>query len=310
MKSKLLIAAAGGALLFSSAGSAQAQSQQGSGILERLLGSVFGSNQQASEQTLEADWNQQRRPFAQRRAVLESRIDAAVRDGSLGRREADDMRREYDDIVRLEAQYSAAGGMSQQERSDLRMRYRALSQRVDGQGYGQGSGRSDERDEGRWQPMSTRAMEFEQRIAAGLRDRSLTRMDATRLRSDWQALAQVEASYQRGGIDSREEADLVARYDALEARLGGGGGSAGGGPGGGFGDDRNTARWAGLEARLADAERGGRVSRSEIAQMRAQLSDLARLDAAYAVGGYNTDERTYLTRRYGEIDQMLGYNRR
>ena len=34
------------------------------------------------------------------------------------------------------------------------------------------------------------------------------------------------------------------------------------------------------------------------------------LDAAYAAGGYSADERGYLTQRYRELDQMLGYNRR
>jgi opacity protein-like surface antigen len=303
MKTRFLAAALGGALMVSAAATAQAQ-QQGN-ILEQLLGSVFGTSQQASDQTLDSDWNQGRRPFEQRRDVLDARIDAAVRDGSLGRGEADQMRREYNDIVRLEAQYSADGNVSEQQRADLRMRYRALSQRVGGQGSGQGYGNPGDgqgygnQGDGRWQPLSMRNAEFEQRVNAALRNRSLTQYDASRLRSDWQGLARLEASYQRGGIDAREQADLWARFNAIDNRLGGG-----------FGNDRNTARWSQLESRLAAAERNGSINRNDAAQLRVQLADLSRLDAAYAMAGYNADERSYLTRRYGDIDTRIGYGRR
>ena len=315
MKTKFLVAAATGALMLSSATSAQAQSQDG--LLGRLLGSVFGNNQQASEQTLENDWDQQRRPFAQRGPVLEQRIDAAVRGGQIDRYEADEMRREYNDIVRLEAQYSANGTISQAQRNDLRMRYRALNQRVGGgqgmgqaadQGYGQTGGQGYQ-DQGRWQPIATRNAEFEQRISAGLRSRSLTQAEATRLRTEWRSLGQLEATYQRGGIDTREQAELWDRYNAIDTRLGGGfGGTVGSGYG--YGDDRNTARWTQMGTRLTAAERAGTISRVEAVQVRAQLADLARLDAAYASGGYTADERAYLTRRYSDLDQMLGTNRR
>jgi len=295
MKSFFILGAAAGAVLLSTTAMAQEQRQQQGNILEQLLGSVFGTNQQASEQTLETDWNQGRRPFAQRRAALDQRIDTAVRDGSLDRREADQMRREYEEIVRLEAQYSANGNMSQQQRSDLRMRYRALNQRIGGQNNGQPVDQGGYQDDGRWQMLSTRHADFEQRISTGLRNRSLTQAEARRLRSDWRSLAQLEANYQRGGFDAREQADLWSRFNAIDRRLGGS-----------FGDDGNSARWSQLETRLATSERNGRISRNDAVQVRAQLSDLVRLDAAYAMGGYNVDERTYLTRRYGELDQMLG----
>lgn len=303
MNSRFLIAAASGALLIPAlipaAAFAQVESQPAQGnILDQVLGAVFGTSQQASEQALETDWNQGRRPFAQRRAALEARIDAAVRNGSLSSDEAAEVRREYDEIVRLEAQYSADGNVSQQQRSDLRARYRALSQRVGGQRAGQ----ADDQDDGRWQPLASRSGAFEQRVAAELRARTLTQAEATRLRADWRSLLQIEAGYRRGGIDAREEADLWARYNALEARLGGSVDS-------GFGNDRNTARWSQMAAQLATAERNGRITRSEAVQVRAQLSDLARLDAAYSAGGYTSDERTYLMQRYRELDQMLVYAR-
>jgi hypothetical protein len=301
---KRLMLAATGVILFSTTAMAQVQSQQqGGGLLEQLLGSVFGSNQQVSEEALETDWNQGRRPFEQRRTALEARIDTAVRNGSLSRGEADEIRREYADIVRREQQYSANGNVSQEQRRELRTRYRALTQRIGGSGSGTGMG--DGQDAGRWLPMASRTNEFERRISEGLRARTLTQTEATRLRADWRSLAQVEASYQRGGIDAREEADLWSRYNAIDRRFGGDANS-----GGGFGDDHNTARWSQLETRLATAEQSGRISRTEAVHVRAQLSDLARLDASYASSGYNADERAYLAQRYGQLEQALGSSRR
>jgi hypothetical protein len=299
MKSHYL-AATTAAMLLSVAANAQTQGQQTQqpDMLQQMLGAMFGNSPQASDQTLDNDWNQGRRPFGQRREQLDTRIDAAVRDGSLSRSEADQIRREYDDIVRLEDQYAADGNVSAQQRNDLRTRYRALSQRVGNDNYGQGYGQTGYQNDGRWQPMSTRSADFEQRINAGVRNRTLTQTEATRLRSDWRTLAQVEANYQRGGLDAREQADLWARYDAIDNRLGG------------FGSDRNTARWTQMETRLATLERNGRINRTDASMMRAQLGDLARLDAVYATGGYNADQRTYLTRRYADIDTMLNNPRR
>lgn len=304
MKIAHLIAAASGALALTMPTMANAQQsygqQQRGDILSELLGAVFGQSPQVSEQVLESDWNQGRRPFEQRRAALDTRIDAAVRDGSLGRREAEDMRREYDEIVRLESEYAADGSISPQQRSDLRSRYRALSQRVGGQSYGQaGYQQGGYQNDGRWQTLSTRTGEFEQRIADRLRSRDLTRAEATQLRADWRSLSQLEAGYQRGGIDAREQADLWGRYNAIASRLGGMDG----------GTVDPAARWSDLERRLAAFEQNGRITRADAVHVRAQLGDLARLDAAYAMGGYSADQQAYLARRHGELDQLLGSRR-
>lgn len=298
MKTRLLLAATCGALLVSTAASAQVQgNSQQDDILGQLLGTMFGNTPQASEQTLESDWNEGRRPFETRRSRFDARIDEALRDGSLSRAEADQVRREYNDIVRLEASYSADGDFSAQQRSDLRARYRALAQRVGGQGYAQGGNQGD----GRWLPLSQRGGEFEQRVAAGLSNRTLTPSQATRLRHDWRSLAQAEANYRSRGIDQREQTDLWARYNAIDSRLDGSNG---------FGNDRNTARWSQMQTRLVAAERNGRINRNEAVQMRWQLNDLSRLDVAYASNGYSADQRSYLTQRYAELDGMLGYSQR
>ena len=307
MKNKFLIAASS-IILVSVSGSAQTQGRSPQGdIFGQLLGAVFGTNQQVSEQALETDWNQGRRPFEQRRPQLEARIDTAVRQGSLTRNDADQIRREYNDIVRLEAQYSADGNVSQQQRSDLRARYRALSQRVGGGGpdvnAGQNYDRGNYRDDEQWQPLESHYRDFERRIDTGLRNRQLTQSEAAQLRSDWRNLAQTEANYQRGGIDNREQADLWARYNDIDERLND---SADGG----FGNDRDSLQWGQLQTRLTAAERNGNISRNEAVQLRVQLGDLTRLDQAYAAGGYSADEREYLKQRYRQVDAVLGYDRR
>ncbi len=311
MKISLLSFTAVTALMISTAVSAQQPTQQPRGnFLEQLFGNVFGTNQ-AAEQTLESDWNQGRRPFEQRREQLDARIDAAVRDGALSRNEADGMRREYEDIVRLEAQYSADGPMQPQEREDLRTRYRALSQRVGyqnngqngGQYGGQNGGAGNYQTDGRWQPLASQNALFEQRLNEAVRNRSISQGDAWRLRSDWRSLGQLEMRYQYNGLDAREEADLKARYAQIDSRMGGM-------LTGGFGNDRNTQRWAQMETRLVAAQRAGRVNAAQVAQMRAQMGDLQRLDAAYGRTGYDAEQRSYLTRRYGELDAAIGFYRR
>lgn len=296
---KASIFAASAALLL--AATASAQQPQSGNFLEQMLGGIFGNNNQQAEQTLENDWNQGQRPFAQRGQQLDARIDAAVRNGSISNNEADYMRREYDEIVRLEAQYGANGQISQQERSDLRTRYRALTQRMGGQndGYEQTAYQYG----GAWQPIARQNSLFEQQLSDAVRGRRLGQTEATRLRNDWRYLAQVEAQYQRGGIDAREQADLWSRYSAIDLRLGGGL------MGSGFGEDRNTQRWRQMETRLAAAQRAGRVNSAQAAQMRATMGDLERLDLAYARTGYGAEQRTYLTRRFGDLNAALGYNR-
>ncbi|WP_164156685.1 hypothetical protein [Sandarakinorhabdus rubra] len=290
--------------------SASAQDSRGN-IFEQLFGNVFGNNQ-AAEQTLESDWNQGRRPFEQRREQLDARIDAAVRDGALSRNEADGMRREYEDIVRLEAQYTANGPMQPQQREDLRNRYRALSQQVGYQNNGQRNGQygngqygnqDNDQSNDRWQPLARQDGLFEQRLNEALRNRSISQAGATQLRSDWRSLRQLEQRYQYNGLDAREEADLRARFARIDSRMGGM-------LGGGFGNDRNSQRWAQMETRMQAAQRAGRLNATQVGLLRAQMGDLQRLDAAYGRTGYSSEQRSYLMRRYGELDSSIGFYRR
>lgn len=301
MHSRHLLLASATLLL---ATAATAQQPQSGNFLDQLLDGIFGNNSQQTEQALESDWNQGQRPFAQRGQQLEARIDTAVRNGTLSSSEAEYMRREYDEIVRLEAQYGANGQISAQQRGDLRTRYRAMMQRINSQhSIDQIGGQAG----GQWQPIAQQNNLFEQRLGEALRNRRISQAEANRLRNDWRGLAQVEAQYQRGGIDAREQADLWTRYNAIDTRMGG---VLGGNMGNGFGNEANSQRWRQMEMRLVAAQRAGRVNATQAAQMRATLGDLERLDAAYARTGYSAEQRTYLSRRHGEMDMALGYDRR
>jgi hypothetical protein len=288
------LAAALAALAASPVAAQTSNNSQGD-MFSNLLGSIFG-NQQQTEQTLDNDWSQGRRPFEQRRQTVEARISAGVANGTISRTDAQAFSDEYERIVETEARYTANGSMSSDERADLRNRYRSLINQVE-DNRGQ---QNWNQQGGAYQSIAAERGTFDARINQALQQRRISSAEAQRMRSDFQGLAQLEANYQRGGMDGRERADLQARYDGLERRLNERG----------FGNDRNSVRWTSFESRIAAAERNGAMPRRDAAQLRTEIGDLSRLDAAYAANGFNTNERSYLTRRYAEVDARVGTGRR
>lgn len=247
-------------------GQTSGPTQQPGGIIGALFGAVFG-NAFGNDQQIENDYSQGRRPLAERRVALEARIDAGIRDGSISRTEANRLRGEYNALVQLETRYAADGRITADERNDLRTRYNALSQRVgdarDGGEYGDGY------DD--WRPLADSRATFNQRLDAGVRNRTLTRAQATRLMGDFNALVQLETGYARNGIDARERRDLEARWADLNRRVGDDWRD------GGFDADYGQdGRAVALEARITAAERSGRISRAEAARLRGELSELSR----------------------------------
>jgi len=247
-------------------GQTSGPAQQPGGIIGALFGAVFG-NAFGNDQQIDDDYRQGRRPLAERRVALEARIDAGVRDGSINRTEAVRLRSEYNALVQLETRYAADGRITTQERNDLRTRYNALSQRV-----------GDARDDGgydSWRPLADSRATFNQRLEAGVRNRSLTRAQASRLAADFNALVQLETGYARNGIDARERQDLEARWADLNRRVGDDWRDdwRDGGYDAGYGQD---GRAVALEARITAAERSGRISRAEAARLREELRDLSR----------------------------------
>lgn len=68
-------------------------------------------------------------------------------------------------------------------------------------------------------PINQRQAQLEQRIDVGLRNHSLTRAEATRLRAQLRDTARLEASYRRGGLSGWERADLDRRFDRISAQI-------------------------------------------------------------------------------------------
>jgi len=263
--------------------------------LTAILGALFGDQFGASS-SLESQWSRGRRPLNTQRAQFRSQVDAEVRRGNLSSNRAARINERYDALVQLEARYASDGRITTQERADLAERYRRLTDQLDdATGGGNGGGYGDTIANGR--------AAFEARIDASVRDRYISRDEGYRLRSDYQALIQLEASYSRDGLNANERADLQYRLADLQRRVGG---SYGGGGGGGYG---NQGRLSSIEAGIASAERSG-VSRSETDRLRTELGDLTRLDAAYSADGLNSDESSYLTRRLGELEQRVRNARR
>lgn len=79
-----------------------------------------------------------------RQAELDRRIDRGVQRGQINRREAVTLRREFNDIARLEQRYRR-DGLSMRERADLDRRFDALAMRIrwdrNDREYGYGYGR-------------------------------------------------------------------------------------------------------------------------------------------------------------------------
>ena len=254
--------------------------------LTALLGALFGDRLGAST-SLESEWSRGRRPLYTQRSQFRSRLDAEVRAGAITSYRADRLTSRYDELVQLEARYAADGRITTQEQSDLAARYRALTDRLDDV--------TDGSSNGAWVSVAAGQSAFEARLDQAVYARTIDRYEATRLRSDYQALIQLEASYQRDGLNGNERADLQNRLGELERRAG-----FGQNPGGGGYDTRS--RLNAIEAGVARAERSNWISRAEAADIRVELGDLIRLDAAYSRYNPSREDADYLTRRIGELE--------
>ncbi len=239
----------------------QQQPSQGGQVLEAILGTLFGQGQT----TLDAEWSRGRRPLYNQRTQFEARVDAGMRDGSLSRRQGEQLRGDYADLVALETRYAADGRFTTAERTELNDRYRDLTRRLDsledddnGGGYGG------------WERLADQSAAFDARVAAALRARDITRTESTRLRTDFQALVRLEAQYERDGLSDRERQDLETRYADLNRRVGD---DYVPGNGGGYGNDPRAAQ---IEARITAGERNGSISRTEAGRLREELRDLSR----------------------------------
>jgi hypothetical protein len=289
---KTFTALAAGAVVLSMAPLAQAQTpygqsnptynqQQSTGqeVFGQILQNLFGGQTTGS---VDAEWSRGRRALGAQQTTFNGRLDAQVRSGALQQYSADRIRSDYDALVQLEARYGQDGRFTTQERQDLTARYDALTSALEDGGYGD--------DIGGYQSAADGRADFDARVTAAVNARTLTRTDATRLRSDYAAIVAAEAGFQRDGLSARERQDIEARLDAIDARVPGG--STGGGGWQQTPRDRLTA----IERALYTLPRGQQDA------VRVQFEDLTRLEAAYSRTRPSSDDTAYLERRLGELE--------
>lgn len=288
---KTFTALAAGALIFApGAASAQAGSTEPSTAKQEdrigaILGTLFGDRVGVST-SVESQWAAGRKPLATQRTQFNARIDADVRSGALTAANGARVKAEYDQIVALEARYGADNRFTTQERTELSDRYGALTQALTEGGYA-----DDDQDSDTMSVANGRA-EFSRRVDAAVAARRLSRTEATRLKNDYAALIQTEVTYARDGINGRERDDLDARLDALDARVGD---TA---YGGGAVVLDNRTRLSNVERALASSGLNAALQ----AQVRVELGDLTRLDAAYARVAPTTEDRIYVERRIADLE--------
>lgn len=72
---------------------------------------------------------------------------------------------------------------------------------------------------GNWQTINQRQDNLYRRIEQGVRNGTLTRGEANRLRSRFVELDRLESRYRRNGLSSWERRDLDQRFDALSRQI-------------------------------------------------------------------------------------------
>lgn len=282
--------AVGALILAPGVATAQSGSSERSGGAQEdrvgaILGTLFGDRLGVST-SVERQWAAGRKPLATQRAQFIARIDADVRSGALTARNGTRVKADYEELVALEARYGADNRFTTAERTELSDRYGALTQALTEGGY------ADEDEDTDTLSVADGRTEFNRRVDAAVAARRLSRTEATRVKSDYAALIQTEATYARDGIGRREREDLDARLDALDTRVGDtayGGGSA-------VLDNRT---------RLSNVDRALGTSGLNAAaqtQLRVELGDLTRLDAAYSRATPSSDDKAYLDRRIADLE--------
>ena len=290
---------------------ALAQTTTGQSQTERI-GSIFGAlfgDRLGTTTSLEAQWAAGRTPLAMQRNQFDTRVDAEIRTGNLTQAVGARIKADYVSLIELEARYGADQRFTSQERTDLADRYGALTQVLADRGYPDGRytgntttnggysnggytyGGSQSGDTAGTPDVANGRAEFDSRVTAAVSARRITRVEATRLRSDYAALVQTEAGYLRDGLISDSEREyLDTRLDALDARI----------AGSVYASPVLTPR-ARLDA-ITRALPSSGLSTSARTQLIVEQQDLLRLEAAYVRLNPTADDKAYLERRLGELE--------
>ena len=154
-----------------------------------------------------------------------------------------------------------------------------------------------------------RQAQVEARLNQGVRGGGLTPAEANQLRAEFKSIAMLENQYRKSGgnVSVRERADLMRRFDILDARI--------------YLNriDRDYARnWRNINVRQADLDRrievgirNRQLTRAEAARLRLEFQGIVRLEANYrASGGYlSLAERRDLDRRLDLLQRRIRFSR-
>lgn len=156
-----------------------------------------------------------------------------------------------------------------------------------------------------WRSINERQRELDDRIDDGVRRGCLTRIEAVRLRTDFQRIVYLERDYRRSGsgLTSWERRDLDMRLDRLKQDIGRQCRD---------GDDRwdGSLPWENinqrqrrLDDRIDRGVRRGCLSSREADRLRTEFRNIARLENDYrrTGGGLNSWERQDLDRRFDRL---------
>ncbi len=87
------------------------------------------------------------------------------------------------------------------------------------QHHGPARGPAYAQNHGAWQSISNRKFQLDRSIDVGIRNGSLSRREATRLKNELNNLVRLERNYMRGGLTRWERNDLDRRYDRLAVQV-------------------------------------------------------------------------------------------
>lgn len=250
--------------------------------------------------------------ISQRQISFNQRVEIGVRNGGLNRIEAERLRADYAGLVNLERQYRASTpGLTQAEVQDLDRRFNMISNQIQSSQVGYNNQTA-------WQTMAQRQTMFYQRLDTGLRNNSLTRGDADRMRADFNMLINLENQYRasRPGLTQAELEDLDRRYNTLAQRLTlalnddgrGKNGRGNNGRGGGDGDARNMdVRRAQLDQQIDRALANRRLTTIAAQGLHRETAALVRLQSQYRASapGITRAEHAELDRRADAIEVRI-----
>lgn len=155
-------------------------------------------------------------------------------------------------------------------------------------------------------PLYNGQTQFQTRLDAGVRDRTMTYDQATRLRSDYADLVALETRYYSDrSFSTSERADLTERYRQLTLRLDGGYDDGGYDDGyGGYGTiaEGRTA----FEARVDAALRNRDITRTESTRLKSDYVALIQVETSYSRNGIDARERADLQTRLQALNERVG----